>query len=635
MALSTFRKLPTYEIIRTPEEAERLIAHLNPCKLIAFDTETSGLNRQRDFAHIISLSDGIGRWAVWPDVLRCFKDFLEDPERRLIAHNANFDQWMLLNVGIDLDRHMARSYARVIDTMVMHALLDDTAPHDLKFLSRALLGIEMVPFNAIYPASVRSKRSNLDIFLDPAYEEITGHYAALDAYATYHLFLELYKKLLASQITRVGSPYANLWEYYRDTEMLYTRVLWNMERNGLRLNQETLLARAPDLEMEALQIQSWFCKQLRSFNVNLRSNPQMVELFFTRFQREPLTFTNSGAPQLSGATLKLWAKRDKCEYAAKLLRYRDITKQLSTYVTGLLERVGPTGKIHTTLVQTGAKTGRLASREPNLQNQPPYIRDAYEADEGYVLRASDFAQLEMRILAHMSQDAALCAAIREGRDVHSATAAVMYKIPYEEIAEAKRKDDASEPLSATEKGHLTKRKGAKTINFGIMYGMGAGKLARELGLDLQEARGIIQRYFEALPGIPNYFDEAIAAARRDGYCQTLLGRRKQVPEIWSSYSGLVARAERQVKNAPIQGTASEITKMAQLAIWKDPYITASGTKMLLQIHDEILLHIPVAYEHDARLRETVDRHMATGIGLTLAVPLDTSGKTGRTWGACK
>ncbi|MBM3203490.1 hypothetical protein FJZ55_06270, partial [Candidatus Woesearchaeota archaeon] len=325
---SIFRLLPPAQKISTRQEATALIKRLEPKRLIAFDTETTGLSRTRDYAVLLSLSDGEGRWAVWPSALPYFQEFLEFPGRRLIGHNVNFDQWMLLNVGIDLDRFTQTNYARCIDTMVMHALWDDSAPHDLKYLARQYLNIDMVPFKELYGAQLRT-RPLKEIFLDPKNEAKTVNYSALDAYATFRLFLCLQRQLQDAKITEPESSYTDLWDYYLRSEIPFTKVLWHMERRGIALNEDTLLDRAPRLELEIANLLHWFCKQLRRFDVNLSSNPQMVALFFDKLGKQVLTRTAGGAPQLSKVALKTWAAQG-CEYSKNLLAYRDKTKNLGT-----------------------------------------------------------------------------------------------------------------------------------------------------------------------------------------------------------------------------------------------------------------------------------------------------------------
>ncbi len=631
-----FYVLPTPIKIASEKDALALVEHLRTKPLLAFDTETTGLVRHKDRALILSLSDGVGRWAIWPAAIPYFKELLENPSLRLIGHIANYDQWMLLNIGIDISRNERRENARVYDTLVMHALVDDASPHDLKYLARYYLDIDMVPFMKVYGAQLRKKRTLTQVLLDPQNEEVTVHYAALDAYATYKLFLVLQRIMERTQLF-VG-PFANLWEYYTETEVLFTKVLWHMERRGIELDSMKLIARAPEIERELTSIESWFCHKLRRYDLNLNSTPQLIDLFLNVLGHQATSYTAGGAPQINKLFLKGLAKGG-CEYATQLLRYRDLTKQLNTYVLGLLDHVAMDGRIHTQYNQTGARTGRLSSASPNLQNQPPYIRDAYVAKKGFVLKALDQQQLEMRILAHVSRDPALCDAIRAGKDVHSATAAVMYKVPYEDVAAAKAKDDAGLKCTPEEKVLLGYRKNSKTIQFGIVYGMGPGKLASSLGVPVEEAKRLIEQYFDAVPGVKEYFLRVLTEARRNGFSSTVMGRRRQLPGIWSSLSGDVARAERQVKNAPIQGFASEIIKVAQNRIFCDPFLVAMNVEMLLQVHDELVFEVPAEYEHDeeinARLQYHMVRSIAEVLGEDLAVPLDTSGKSGANWGDCK
>lgn len=916
-----FRLLPKAERVTNKVEAREALAALTPKPLIAFDTETSGLDLGKDRAILLSLSEGARRWAVWPQMLPYFQDLMEDPSKRLIAHNAKFDMWMLRNIGIDVDRYTAREQARVYDTMVMHALVDDAAPHDLKYLSRQYLDIEMVPFKALYGREMQ-KRTLAEIFVDPAFEAVNLHYSSLDAYATYKLFLVLQHALVKEklELNKPGQfPYDNLWEYFTETEVLFTKVLWHMERRGIELDVEKLLERAPELDKQILAIEKWFCHKLRRYDINLKSNPQMCDLFFNKLGHVPLSFTAGGSAQLNATALKLWAKQG-CEYSANLLAYRDLTKNLGTYVTGLLNSIHADGRIHTRYGQTGARTGRLScvagptvlrtsrgdfpisayvphendlitthtgqwkkilrkinkgldamyrvrldngavlwctvahqvlaptgwrsvgtlavgdevwsyhgdfqdvyrepgqrdesarpvpidreaddrlhrdyaghyaaecpccgerppikrapergagfevfpikgggsqsderekrstasqlrggcsdgrrlssteggrrvrtgtsdrhggaagsttaagigggsphrrrqdeqqseqsgfgdsgrapglarqkvqireiafvgtmevwdlevegdhsylsqgfinhnSSDPNLQNQPPYIRDAYRAKPGYRLFARDQQQLEMRILAHVSKDAALCEAIRAGKDVHSATAANMYHVPYEDIMAAKHRDDLGEVLSAADKQLLKYRKGSKTLNFGIMYGMGKGKLAKTLGVTEDEAEDIITRYFAAVPGVAEYFKRVLQEVYINGFSYTELGRRRRLPGIWSLLKGDRKRAERQAKNAPIQGFASEILKVAQNKIFVDPLLVSLDVNMLLQIHDELVFELPEAYADNEQIQERIMELMTMAIcevlGRELLVPLDTSGKGGVTWADCK
>jgi DNA polymerase-1 len=629
--MGMFSVLPEPVRVADPDEALEVVERLRAKPILAVDTETTGLSRQKDRAIILAISDGEERWAIWPEVIPYFKDLLEDPEIKLIMHNANFDCWMLLNIGIDVYRHAQHNHYRVYDTMVMHALVDDTLAHDLKFLSKHYLGIDMVPFKAVFGKQLR-KRKLHEVLLDAENEDIVCNYAALDAYATYKLFFEVREELLTLEIP--DDEYPTLWDYYVKTELPFTRVLWEMERHGVVINRDDLLEQAPIIEDKLLSIQKWFGRATGRLYVNLKSNDQMGEFFFGDLGRRPLSHTEKGKPQLNKDVLGKWAK-DGCDYAEKLLEYRDLDKKLGTYISNLLEKIHVDGKIHASFNQTGARTGRLSSSDPNLQNQPPYIRSAYLPSSGYTLLAADYAQLEMRILAHLSGDNTLSESIRSGLDVHSSTAAKMFKVPYEDIIKARRKDDNDEEISEYEKKLLGHRKGAKAINFGLMYGQGAGALAGTLGCHIDEARLLIKQYFSAFPKVTKYFKRAIGDARDVGFCSTILGRRRLVPGLRSRVGGDVAQAERKVKNSPIQGSAADITKMAMVKLWEDPLVTKSGCRMIIQVHDEIVFEIPNEWSEDKELNERIAYLMGHPFYFDLDVPLETTSKYGSNWLECK
>lgn len=792
-----FKRLPPAVKVSSEQDAVKVLRVLEKRPLIAFDTETTGLIRCRDRAVLLSLSEGVNRWCIWPQAIKYFAELLQDPARRLIGHNVNFDQWMLLNIGIDIDKYTPRNRARCLDTMVMHALIDDASPHDLKFLARLFLDIDMIPFKQVYGAQMKH-RALEDILLDPINEAVTVNYSALDAFATFELFNTLQRLLLAEQISEPGSPYKNLWQYYVETEVMFTKVLWHMEREGIDLNIGTLMAKAPVSEARLVELNHWFCHKLGRWDVNVNSGLQLETLFFEKLGAVPMSYTESGKPQITAVFLKDRA-RQGCEYATNLLEHRHISKRLSTNIIGALETVGKDGRIHTTYKQTGARSGRLAcfakgtpveihnevtnkpaklavecvkqgmlaysfdtgkelvlrkvlwagktghtevirihwlgavaghldvtadhkikklsgeyceakelvvgdyllawssteditrntrvvrlealtdtvdvydmeveethnliaggisasnSNSINLQNVPPDMRDAFEAGDGYILVSRDESQLEMRLTAHASGDVTLCDAIRTGKDVHSATAAAMYHVSYEDVMAARAKEDliaavkernvahtaAHESveevpkLTDAEKLLLKQRKGAKTINFGILYGMGPGKLSRDLGIGVAEAKEIIATYFAALPGIPTYFADKTEAAYKTSFTTTVLGRRRQVRGINSLLNSEQAQAIRQVKNSPIQGFASEVLKLAMNAVFADQYIYNTGTRLLLQIHDELIFRVPAAFAKDQELFNRIEWYMTKTTGIPMRIPLAVSGRDGKNWADCK
>ena len=301
--MGMFALLPEAIRVDNAQSAKKALADLGEKSILAVDTETTGLSRTKDFAIILALSDGVNRYAVWPQSIPAFKDLLENPEVKLIAHNANFDQWMLLNSGIDLSKYCKRDHYRVYDTMVMHALLDDTSAHDLKSTTKEYLGIEMVPFKSVFGTQMR-KRTLQDILLDPENGEVVSNYASLDAYATYKLFFSLREQLGNLYIDRQNT----MWDYYVNSELKFTKVLWEMERVGILIDKAELVGRAPKIEEELLSIQKWFGRKMKQLYVNPNSGGQMSELFFGVLRREPISYTDKGKPQLNKAVLDRWAK---------------------------------------------------------------------------------------------------------------------------------------------------------------------------------------------------------------------------------------------------------------------------------------------------------------------------------------
>jgi DNA polymerase-1 len=629
-----FGVLPETEIVLTMDDAVRVVEHLASKPILAVDTETSGLSRTNDRAIILALSDGVRRFAVWPEAIPSFRGILEDPQKKLIMHNANFDQWMLLNVGIDTDRHTRRGHYRVYDTMVMHALLNDLAPHDLKSLAKEYVRITMVPFSSVFDRNEMRKSPNGGFLLRKEYQETTANYASLDAYATFKLFEALNEDLVGTSMS--SGPYTSMWEYYTETELPFTKVLWWVERVGMAVNRAPLLVQGPVIEKRMLAIQRWFCRCLQTVAVNIRSMPQMTRLFFKQLGYEALEFTEKGSPALTKTVLTGWAQGG-CPYATHLLEFRELDKKLGTYITNILTRIHTDGRVHATFKQTGARTGRLSCVDPNLTNQPPWIREAFEAAPGNKLLASDHAQLEMRVLGHQSGDPTLCGAIRGGDDVHSSTAASMFGVPYEDIVRARSEAAAGDELSEYAKDLLGRRVAAKAINFGLMYGQGAYKLAETLMCSVEEAKVLIRRYFSAMPDVTRYFDRTIANARDVGYCTTVLGRRRQIPGLRSSIHADVSQGERVAKNSPIQGSAADITKCGMIRLWEDEDLAAAGYKMVAQVHDEVVGEVPDPFVSDPEFNQRIEDALVQPFGpdFVLDVPLEVTSNYGNNWMECK
>lgn len=622
-----FTLLPTAEKVMTRADARRALVELNKSRFIAFDTETTGISRPRDRAIMLSLSSGSNRFSVWPQMIPYFEDLLQDPARLLIAHQANFDAWMLANAGLDIHAYAPRTAGRVYDTLVMSVLVNDSTQNDLKFQTRSHLNIEMQTFGSTF--NLGNRKVDLEkLLLDPANEDVVNRYASLDAWTTYHLFNSLAGEL---RDIPASSPYGNMLRYYEEIELPFTKVLYDMERKGIKIDRKWLLDQAPKIEDDLISVERWFSKKLGRFDFNLKSPQQVSDLFHKTLGYSPRSYTGGGSPQVNDTTLTYWANTKGCEVAEKILEHRDLSKRLTTYIMNLLNSVHTDGRVHPTLLQGGTDTGRLASRDPNAQNQPPWAREAFVAEDGFELLCSDYAQLEMRLMAHLCGDATLCRAIIDGLDIHSSTAAMMYDISYESIAAAKGRDDRGEPLLDGDKALINKRKTSKAIGFGILYGQGARALSESLGIDIDEAKAAIRKFNSKLSAIPKYFNGVIAQARDDGYCTTMFGRRRQLPGVFSPYNGDVAACERQTKNSPIQGSAAEVAKLAMIAIHRNDYIYMSGAEMNLQVHDEVMLEVPLGCRDDKRFNVELSDCMMHSLPQDLRVPLDTSTKYGRTW----
>lgn len=646
--MGMFTILPQSECIKTQAEAEAALEYLRRDQIrtvhrdgtwfLGCDTETTGLSRPKDRAIILALSTRNRRFAIFPSAIMYFAEFLEDPEVMLVMWNANFDTWMLKNIGIDVYRKCKKLQYRVIDAMVMHALLSDIASHSLKSVAQELLGVKMTPFKTVFGINASTKVPLSEILLDPENELVATDYASLDAYTTLMAFYKL-RELLKEMACGDGT----MWDYFMEYEFKFTRILYEMEKTGITVSEKVLMEMGPELEEDAMEHRKWLIKFSGRPDLNPGSLADMRKVFFDQLGYEPPSYTASGRPQITESALERWSQKGEgCQVATHLLALRRLEKQLSTYVVSLVDKMHHHSLIHATFVQIGARTGRLSSRDPNLQNQPPFIRKAYVPRPGHKLFAADYGQLEMRILAHFSKDPTLCTAIREGLDVHSATVETMFGIPYDQVQIAKKLSDEKEHERVYPPGWgkervdevIKKRAAAKAIGFGLMYGQGARALAEKVGMSIDEARATIRLYFNKMPGIKRYFTRAIDKAKEDGYCTTIAGRRRQLPGLNSYFSDAVAAAERQVKNSPIQGTAAFITMMAMISVYESEMLEESGAKLLIQVHDELVFDIPEEHMHEGSpVLEEIKKLMRNAV--KLEVPLEVSSNSGDNWKEAK
>tara|TARA_R110000772_G_scaffold48719_1_gene111242 strand:- start:83601 stop:86333 length:2733 start_codon:yes stop_codon:yes gene_type:complete len=595
-----------WEVLTEAPALERWLARLEAAELFAFDTETTSLNymeaqvvgvsfavRPGEAAYVPLAHDYLGAPAQLDRdaVLARLRPLLEDPARAKVGQNLKYDASVLANHGITLRgiRH---------DTMLESYLLDSTATrHDMNSLALKYLGYKTIHFEDIAGKGARQLTFN------QVKVEDAGPYAAEDADITLRLHEALWPRLSA-----LPGPAS----VYTDIELPLVPVLSRIERTGALVSRELLQQQSRELGERLQQLEAE-AHDLAGKAFNLGSPKQLGDILFKRLELPVLRKTPTGAPSTAEEVLAELA----LDYPLPrvLLEYRGLSKLKSTYTDKLPDLLNPqTGRIHTSYHQAVTATGRLSSSDPNLQNIPirteegRRIRQAFIAPPGYRIVAADYSQIELRIMAHLSSDAGLLHAFREGLDVHRATAAEVFGVSLDAVsAEQRRK--------------------AKAINFGLIYGMSAFGLARQLHLGRNEAQDYIDRYFERYPGVQDYMDRTRASAREQGYVETLFGRRLYLPEINARNKMRAQAAERTAINAPMQGTAADIIKRAMLQV--DHWLQASDVdaRTIMQVHDELVLE--VAEDAVEQVCDTLCSLMSEAA--ELAVPLLVEAGSGKNW----
>ncbi|ADV28631.1 DNA polymerase I [Pseudoxanthomonas suwonensis 11-1] len=556
-----------YETVTTVEQLQAWIATLRAAGSFALDTETDSLDPMR--ARLVGLSFAAepGRAAYLPlghdypgapaqlgyeQALDLLRPLLADPAVRKIGQHGKYDLHVLRRHGVAV-----AGYAD--DTLLESFVLDSgNARHDMDSLALRHLGYTTVKYEDICGKGVRQIP-----FSQCALDDAT-RYAAEDADITLRLHRVLSARLQAEP---------QLQAVYRDIEMPLVQVLERIEANGVLVDMDELRRQGADLSRRMLEAQER-ATALAGRSFNLDSPKQLCALLFDELKLPALVKTPKGQPSTNEEALEAIA--DLHELPRIILEYRGLAKLRSTYTDKLPEMVNPeTGRVHTSYHQAGAATGRLSSSDPNLQNIPirtddgRRIRRAFVAPPGRKLVACDYSQIELRIMAHLSQDPGLLGAFASGADIHRATAAEVFGRPLEEVT-------------------VNERRAAKAINFGLMYGMGAFGLARQLGIDRGQAQDYIALYFSRYPGVRDYMERTREQARERGYVETVFGRRLHLEYINARNAAQRAGAERAAINAPMQGTAADIIKRAMIAV--DAWIAdhAQRARMLLQVHDELV-----------------------------------------------
>ncbi|WP_257386101.1 DNA polymerase I [Tahibacter caeni] len=595
----------SYECVTGAAQLEVWLQRLRDADLIAFDTETTALDPMQ--AEIVGLSFAVrsGEAAYVPlahdypgaptqlgrdDVLAALKPLLEDENKAKLGQHAKYD----INV---LSRYGIRVRGVKYDSMLESYVWNSTATrHDMDSLAKRYLGYTPIPYE-----SVAGKGAKQIPFGQVALDQATC-YAAEDADVTLRLHQVLWGKLQ-------GEP--RLREVYERIEAPLIPVLARMEQRGVLVDIQALRLQSNDLARRMHEIQQHaYTIAGRSFSLD--SPKQLQAILFDELKLPALVKTPTGQPSTNEEALE--AVADQHELPRLILDYRGLAKLRSTYTDKLADNVNPrTGRVHTSYGQAIAATGRLSSSDPNLQNIPirteegRRIRQAFVAPAGFRILAADYSQIELRIMAHLSGDAGLLSAFVGGQDVHRATAAEVFGLPPDQV-------DANQ------------RRAAKAINFGLMYGMGAFGLARQLGIGRNEANDYIARYFARYPGVRQFMDDIREQAHRDGYVETVFGRRLYLDDIRARNPNLRAGAERAAINAPMQGTAADIIKRAMISV--DGWLgERDDARMLMQVHDELVLE--VREDAVAEISEGLRSRMSAAA--ELAVPLVVDIGVGANW----
>jgi DNA polymerase-1 len=598
-----------YESILDAAALDRWLDKLTHADLVCLDTETTSLDPMR--AQLVGLSFSLepGVAAYLPlahhyagaptqlkldDTLTRLKPLLEDAKRAKVGQNLKYDWHVLMNHGVDLQ-------GIAHDTLLQSYVLEAHERHDMDTLAARHLGEQTIKYE-----EVCGKGAN-QIGFDQVDVERATAYAAEDADITLRLHRALHPVL-------AGQP--RLEAVYRDIEMPLLPILARMERTGVKLDADLLRAHSGTLALEMMELEAK-AHQAAGQPFNLNSPKQLGEILFGQLGLKPKKKTPGGAPSTNEDALQELALDHPLPRL--ILDYRGLAKLKSTYTDKLPGMVNPaTGRVHTTYSQAVAVTGRLSSNDPNLQNIPVRtpegrkIREAFIAEPGHIIISADYSQIELRIMAHLSGDAGLLKAFAEDIDIHRATAAEVQGVDLEAVTPDMRRM-------------------AKAVNFGLIYGMSAFGLAAQLNVERSVAQAYIDRYFARYPGVLDYMNRTREQARSQGYVETLFGRRLYLPELTGGSAGNSAArrqgAERAAINAPMQGTAADLIKLAMIAVqgWLDT--SALRSKLIMQVHDELVLEVP-ENELDA-VRAGLPEKMC-GVA-ALRVPLKAEVGVGANW----
>ena len=595
-----------YHIINTTPALDELMSRLSATKSFAFDTETTGLNPMS--AQLVGLSFSPARGEAYyipvghvcleqitqlpmTQVIDRIKPILEDASLTKLAHNGKYDMTVLGENGITVNN-------LTFDTMVAAYLLCEKSL-SLKTLAFSKLNVEMTPISELIGSGAKQ------LTMSQVAIKQAADYACADADITGQL-----AELLSTELHQQG-----LWQLFSEVEMPLVPVLLHMERNGIALDTALLREMSQQLGEQLIKLETEIFSSVgHQFNIN---SPQQLGLVL--FEELKLPAARKGKNKYSTEASVLEELSHDYPIARLILNQRQLTKLKSTYIDALPGLINPkTGRVHTSFNQTRTATGRLSSSEPNLQNIPirgemgRQIRQAFIAPQGSRLLGGDYSQIDLRALAHLSQDPGLLGAFQRDEDIHAATAAQLYGVDTSQVTPDMRRL-------------------AKTVNFGVIYGMSEYGLEQATELSREEAAQFIAAYFEKYAKVKQYLEATKEQARKTGYVQTILGRRRFIPEINSSNRQIREAAERMAINMPVQGTSADIIKVAMINLCREMDRQRLKSKMLLQVHDELVFEAPE--EEVETMRQLVPEIMSTA--LKLSVPLKVDINTGHNWGEMK
>ena len=589
-----------YQLIDTEEKRQELLQKILTKEIFSLDSETTGTDPIT--AELVGMSFAYAENQAFyvpvpaereeaQKIVNLFKPVFENPKTLKVGQNIKYDMLVLSNYGVEIGGPM-------FDTMIAHYVLQPELRHGMDYLAEIYLKYETIKIEELIGAKGKNQKNMRDLPPSDVYK-----YACEDADVTLKLKHVLEKELETS----------NAKPLFEEIEMPLVPVLAYMERNGVRIDTDALKETSKHFTARMNQIEAEV-HQLAGVEFNIASPKQVGEVLFDRLKIvDKAKKTKTGQYVTSEEVLE--SLRGKHEIVGKILEHRGLKKLLGTYIDALPQLINPhTGRIHTSFNQTVTATGRLSSSNPNLQNIPirnedgKEIRKAFIPDDGCEFFSADYSQIELRIMAHLSGDPHMIEAFQKGQDIHAATAAKIYKIDLSQVTREQRSK-------------------AKTANFGIIYGISVFGLAERLNVDRKEAKELIDGYFQNYPHVKEYMDESIRSAREKGYIETIFKRRRYLPDINSHNAVVRGYAERNAINAPIQGSAADIIKVAMIRIYRRFKEEGLQSKMILQVHDE--LNFSVVPSEREKIEQIVISEMESAY--KMKAPLQADCGWGKNW----